>query len=203
MEDERRAQLRVALAFLLGALLIALPLYFFRRSRNAPIESATTAAEAGPSSDAGAADAAIADAATSTVNVTVGGARVLECHDQGSAKTAPADCDHPATIEAALASAIVASASCAHGEAGTIGYEVDLSFLRKRNPLEITAPHDERTLKSNRAAKACTVDVKRTLLAVIDPDGGVPHPAIVAAMATAPHAHGRYRLLVTATYAAP
>ena len=189
-------------AFLLGALLIAVPLFIWRHVRSpAPIEPAIVI-DAGSIRDAGLDDAAVADAAPpppTNANVTVGAVRILECHDEGAAKTAPADCDHPASIEAALANAITTSASCAHGEAGTIGYEVDVSFLRKRNPLEITAPHDERTLKNAKTAKTCALEVKKTMLLAIDPDGGVPRTV----MASAPHAHGRYRLIVTATYASP
>ncbi len=74
-----------------------------------------------------------------------------------------------------------------------------MSFLRKRNPLEITTPHDERTLKNAKTAHECAVDVKRAAMNAIDPDGGVPRTV----MASAPHQHGRYKLLVTATYAAP
>ncbi|MEO7113689.1 MAG: hypothetical protein ABI183_24840 [Polyangiaceae bacterium] len=198
--EEHRAQLRVAGAFLLGAALIAMPIYFWHRSKNPrAVEALTSDVDAGPIVDAGIVDAAVVDAGPPSETVVVGVPRVLECHDEGSKKTEPSDCDHPATIEAALAAAISSTAVCAKGETGTIAYELDVSFLRKRNPLEITAPHDERTVKNAKTARACAVDVKRAMLGAIDPDGGIPRNV----MASAPHAHGRYKLLVTATYAAP
>jgi hypothetical protein len=197
--EEHRAQLHVAGAFLLGAVLIAVPIFFFHRTKIAPPVEAIADADAGPILDAGIIDAAVVDAGPPSETVVVGAPRVLECHDEGSKKTEPSDCDHPATIEAALATAIASTAVCAKGETGTIAYEVDVSFLRKRNPLEITAPHDERTVKNAKTAKTCALDVKKAMLVAIDPDGGIPRTAMVAA----PHAHGRYKLLVTATYAAP
>ncbi len=199
LREDQRAQLRVVGAFLLGAILIAVPIYFFHRSKIAPAVQVVVDQDAGVITDAGVIDAAIVDAGPQTESVTVGAIRVLECHDEGSKKTEPSDCDHPATIEAALTSAITSAATCAKNENGTIAYEVDVSFLRKRNPLEITAPHDERTVKNAKTARTCSVEVKHAMLAAIAPDGGAPRTV----MASAPHAHGRYKLLVTATYAAP
>jgi hypothetical protein len=200
LREDQRAQLRVAGAFLLGAVLIAVPIYFWHRSSKPQrVETSTSDVGAGSIVDAGIVDAAVVDAGPPSETVVVGAARVLECHDEGSKKTEPSDCDHPATIEAALSTAISSTAVCAKGETGTIAYEVDVSFLRKRNPLEITAPHDERTVKNAKTAKTCALDVKKAMLVAIDPDGGIPRTV----MATAPHAHGRYKLLVTATYAAP
>jgi len=202
--EETRAQLRVVVGFVLGALLIGLPLYLWRRPRMVPADPVTTsAADGGASLDAGDSGMATDDGGSLPTNVTVGAARVLECHDQGSAKTSPAECDHPKAIEAALTTAIFQSGACAHGETGTIGYDVDVSFLRKRNPLEIAAPHDDRTIKSAKTAKACVLEVKKALLGAIDPDGGTSHPSLASVMATEAHAHGRYKLAITASYAAP
>ena len=131
--------------------------------------------------------------------VTVGPARILECHDSGSARTAPADCDHPAAVEAAFAGAIVRAGSCAHGETGTIGFEADVSFLRKHNPIELRAPHDERTLKSGETARDCAIAVKRAWIESLQLDGGTA----VGSLASAQHAHGRYKMIITASYVAP
>ncbi|MGH7280891.1 MAG: hypothetical protein ACRELY_05155, partial [Polyangiaceae bacterium] len=131
--------------------------------------------------------------------VTVGPARILECHDSGSARTAPADCDHPVAVEAAFANAITHTRSCAHGETGTIGFEADVSFLRKRNPIEVRAPHDERTLKSAETARDCAVAVKHAWIDSMQVDGGTA----VGALGSAAHAHGRYRMIITASYVAP
>jgi hypothetical protein len=197
--EEDRAQLRVVGGFLLGAILIAIPIFIFHRSKIAPPIEAATEQDAGVIVDAGVIDAAVADAGPPSESVVVGAARVLECHDEGSKKTEPSECDHPTTVEAALSEAISQTVNCAKGESGTIAYEVDVSFLRKRNPLEITAPHDARTIKNAKTARQCAIDVKRAAMTRIDPDGGVPRTV----MASAPHQHGRYELLVTATYAAP
>lgn len=199
MRDDQQAQLRVVGAFALGAVLIAVPIFIFHRTKVAPPIEAVADADAGPIVDAGIVDSAVVDAGPPSETVVVGPPRVLECHDEGSKKTEPADCDHPPTIEAALTSAIASSSVCAKGETGTIAYEVDVSFLRKRNPVEITAPHDERTVKNAKTARACAALVKKSMMTLVDPDGGIPRTV----MSSAPHAHGRYKLLVTATYAAP
>jgi hypothetical protein len=111
--EEDRAQLRVVSGFFLGAILIAIPIYFFHRSRVASPIPVVADVDAGSIVDAGALDAAIVDAGAPSESVVVGAARVLECHDEGSKKTEPSDCDHPTSVEAALANAISQTVSCA------------------------------------------------------------------------------------------
>ncbi len=199
LDEELRARLRVAGAFAGGALVIAIPLAIWHHA-HAPKNNVYSALIADAGTDAGtpAALVQVADAGPPPV-VTVGPARILECHDSGSARTAPADCDHPAAVEAAFANAITHAESCAHGEAGTIGFEADVSFLRKRNPIEVRAPHDERTLKSGQTARDCAIAVKHAWLESMQSDGGTA----AAALASAQHAHGRYLMIITASYAAP
>ena len=155
--EDVRAKLPTIGAFAGGALLVALPLFVWHRA-HAPAKSddeSVAIADAGVDAEATAAASstvAEAGAPAPSGNVVVGAMRVLECHDSGSAKTAPSDCDRPATIEAELGAAIERAGACTHGELGTIGYEADVSFLRKHNPIELTVPHDERTLKSAKTA---------------------------------------------------
>lgn len=200
--EETRARLRVVGAFLGGSLLVAVPLFLWNRAHAPHTVIVDTEPNDAGSGDGGAPTIASAPPvvdAGAAASVTVGPPRVLECHDSGSTRTSPADCDHPAAIETGLANAIVAGAACAKGEYGTIGFEADVSLLRKHNPVELRAPHDERTVKSAKVARDCAIEVKRVWLAAATADGGALAPSLFAG----PHAHERYRILVTASYAAP
>ena len=119
----------------------------------------------------------------------------MECHDTGSRRTRPEDCDHLAAVEKGLAAAITAGGPClptASG-GGTLVYVLDASFGRKHHPFELGIPKDGRSLKSSRgmaaAVSACSAAVKKGL------DG--------VTLEGVPHAHSRYKIAITATYAAP
>lgn len=204
---ERPARIQMAIATVLGIALVAIPLYLWRRPRSvneavgdsarpqASAEVANADAAAAPGGAAGAGAAAGVGAAAggqgsgaATPGVALSDARVVECHDAGSKKTAPADCDHLPAVEKTIAAAIVQSASCVPASAGggTIEYEADVSFLRKHNPIAITAPHDGRTVKGAHVAVACIKAIKAAL--------GPP------ALSNVPHTHGRYKITIVATY---
>ncbi len=173
-----------------GILLIAVPLYFWRRPR-AVVEGQETK-DAAPEVDAAAPPAAAPEAPDAAADAgppgaSVGPARILECHDSGAKRTAPVDCDHLPPLEAAIGNAILATASCVPKSSGggTVEYVIDVSFARKRTPFYVTAPREGRTLKNAHVAAACAVAVKR---------------ALSSAPLDLPHQHGRYKLAVSATY---
>ena len=192
---DRVARLQTIAAVVLGLALIAIPLYLWRRPRSEspPVTSALTASVA---LDAGALDASAVAAALPGPTVSLSDPKVMECHDMGSRRTRPEDCDHLAAVEKGLATAITASASCLPTSAGggTLVYEVDASFARKRHPIELLVPRDGRSLKNAHGAAAaaavsgCMATVKKGMDSV--------------ALDGVPHAHARYKVAITATYAA-
>ena len=114
---------------------------------------------------------------------------MIECHDPGAKKTAPKDCDHLPALERALAQAIADNVSCAAGSGGgSVLYDLDASFQRKKQPVMLTLPHEGRTLKNQKAISACAAGVKKSLASVV--------------LSDATHAHSRYRLEIVATYEA-
>jgi hypothetical protein len=146
---ESPARLQMIVALILGLVLVAIPLYLWRRPRADSIAVSTPppSAETEP-------------------KVTLSEPRVLQCQDAGPKKTSPEQCDHLPELEKAFAKAIEESATCLPKEAGggTVQYIADVSF--KRKTIGVTAPKDGRTLKNARAAGACATAVKGRLSAV-------------------------------------
>jgi hypothetical protein len=198
---DRVARLQTIAAVVLGLALIAIPLYLWRRPRSEspPVTSAVVGSAPGsPFGDAGLPDAA--GSASAEPSVQLSDAKVLECHDTGSKRTRPEDCDHLAAVEKGLATAIGASATCLGGTGpggvgGTLTYVVDASFLRKHHPLELSVPRDGRQIKGlhgaqvGQAVSGCASIVRKSMESV--------------ALDGVPHAHARYKVAITATYAAP
>jgi hypothetical protein len=199
---DRVARLQTIAAVILGLALIAIPLYLWRRPRSEspPVTSAVVGSAPGsPFGDGGAPDAQVGSGSAEPT-VSLSDAKVLECHDTGFKRTRPEDCDHLAAVEKGLATAISASATCLGGSApgavgGTLTYVVDASFLRKHHPIEVLVPRDGRQIKGLHGAQAgqavsgCAAAVKKGMDSV--------------ALDGVPHAHARYKVAITATYAAP
>jgi len=175
-------------ALLLGILLFAVPLYLWRRPRAVP---------APPRVDAAVADLGARDGAPVAVSgadagrpppVKLADARVLECHDRGSRRTAAADCDHIPAFEKAFADAIEAAHDCVPSDAGagSLEFVADLSFGRKRNPVTLQLPRDGRSFSSARIARDCVAAV-RSRLATLP-------------VASFTHAHSRYKVALVASY---
>ena len=175
------------LALLLGILLFAVPLYLWRRPRSAPPALRV---------DAGGPDAARDVSAPPPLPdvppappVKVADARVLECHDRGSKRTAPEQCDHVLAFEKAFGDAILAAHECVSLDAGagSIEYVADLSFARKRSPVTVTVPRDGRSFQNAKIAKDCAAGVRARLAAF--------------PVTPLPHEHSRYKIAVVASYA--
>jgi hypothetical protein len=178
----------MAAALLLGLTLVAVPLYLWRRPAAVSVRPAVDASAALDAQVDADASAPGADAST-TLAAQVAPPRVVDCHDPGSKRTAPVDCDHLPPIEALVANAILATTSCvpASPSGATIEYVVDVSFARKRTPFMVKAPKDGRTIKSGSIATSCATALKRAL--------GIPPMEM-------PHQHARYKISFTATYPA-
>jgi len=178
---DRPARLQMIVALILGLVLVAIPLYLWRRPRAESI-----------SVSAGGADAsalpAVTAAPTSSVDekLVVGEPKILSCHDPGPKKTPPEQCDHVTELEKAFAKAIEDTTSCVPREAGggTIIYVADVTFRKKT--VTVSTPKEGRTLKSSKVAGACEKAVKSKLT-------GLPFESIK-------HEHARYRVSITATY---
>jgi hypothetical protein len=178
---DRPARLQMIVALILGLVLVAIPLYLWRRPR-ADAVAVSGASDGGtePSTAAPAAPAA------SEEKPTVTDVRNLLCQDPGPKKTAPEQCDHVVDVEKAFAKAIEESAGCMPKEAGggTVIYVAEVSF--KRKVLNVATPKEGRTIKNLKAIGACQAAVKSRLQALpLDP---------------ITHAHARYKISVTATY---
>jgi hypothetical protein len=195
--SDRTARLQLFGAMLLGLLLVAAGLYLWRRPRTgaadaSPAEASSVVEVASvqvSAPDSGIAAAVAQVSTTASLNgLSLSDARVVSCHDKGTKKTAPSECDHVGPVEQALAKAIEQSASCVPASAGggTIEYIADVSFARKRNPVSIALPKDGRSLKSPKALTACKSAVSRSIRELgLD---GVAHD------------HQRYKIAITATY---
>ncbi len=173
----------------LGAVLVAVPVYLWCRPRSTaetvervPVvpDAATTADETSLTSPPPAVDAGL------PIGVTLGDARVVECHD---ATRVPVDqCDRLPELAAALSQIVRTAGGClpASTGGGTITYVADVTFSRRRAPMTLSMPRDGRTIKSSKAVAACAAVVRKNL-------SGVSLDGI-------PHEHAHYRISIPATY---
>lgn len=177
------ARLQMIVALILGLVLVAIPLYLWRRPRAESIAVSRAASDGGAMSTA----VQTPPSATETeAKITLSDARVLSCQDAGTKKTSPEQCDHLPEFEKAFAKAIEELGSCLPKEAGggTVQYIADVSF--KKKSVGVTAPKDGRTMKNAKAAGACATAVKGRLSAV--------------ALDSLTHQHARYKISIVATY---
>ncbi len=184
---DRPARLQMLVALVLGLVLVAIPLYLWRRPRvDSPILSAQADAEAAPLAANVDPDAGAGDDGGGPVGLSE--LRVLECHDPGSRHTPAEQCDRLVDFEKLFVKAIQDGASCAAGGGGgALPYVADVSFGRKKQPIYLASSKDGRTLKSAKAAAACVAVVKKGLGA--------------ANLEGMKHEHSRYKITITATYA--
>jgi hypothetical protein len=186
------AKLQLAGAFLVGILLLTVPLYLWRRPRAVQKPAQATAGAVDPPRDAGAAASAVPapvpEAAPPPLPVRLAEPRILECHDPGATHTPPEQCDHIPAFEKAFADAIEASHDCVPGEAGmgSIEYVADLSFGRKNNPILVQLPQNGRSYKNSRIVATCAAGVRNRLTTL--PLGALAH------------GHTRYKVALIASY---
>lgn len=224
--DARPARIQMVVALVLGLALVAVPLYLWRRPLGAHAEGDSSGPAASVSATGSAApgdlgailpgngpsniSGANALVGPTSAAITLSESRVLECHDPGPNKTPAEQCDHLAAIEQAFAKAVTDAAGCVPASAGggSMVFIADVSFGRKKNPIFVTLPRDGRNLgaanggvrnarasrdaSSAKVVAACTAAVKHALLASV----GEP-------LASAPHAHTRYKIAITASYPTP
>src|SRR4051794_30394113 len=102
---ERPARVQMIVALLLGLVLVAIPLYLWRRPR----AESSVAAEADAGSALAAAQAFDAGPPTDAAppsGITLTAPSIVECHDPGPKKTPVEQCDHLVPFEQSFAKAI-------------------------------------------------------------------------------------------------
>jgi hypothetical protein len=185
---ERPARWQTIAAVALGVVLVAVPLYLWRRPRS--VAEPVVRDDAAEVAVADVPDAATPDDEAGARALALGDPRILECKDPGSAKTPPERCDHLGPFEKGFAQAIVEAHDCvpAAPSGATITYVADVAFTHRKAPVTVSAPKDGRSVRNYKVVEACVATVRRGLSAV-------PIDGLV-------HAHARYRIAVTATYPA-
>jgi hypothetical protein len=182
------ARLQMLAVVTLGVLLVAVPLYLWRRPRAVTEASAT---------DAGALDADEPDASYALTEEVDSGLdaglrlsdpRVLECRDSASKKTPSEQCDALAQFAKGFGDAILAAKDCIPESAGpgSITYVADVSFSKHHSPVTVSLPRDGRSYKGMKVIGGCAAAV-RSAVSAISLEGMT-------------HAHTRYKLAIIATY---
>jgi hypothetical protein len=180
--------LPILAAVFLCALLVAVPLYLWRRPRAVPDVSVA---------DASAPEDAVVDAALpppsaaeagSSGGIKLSDPRILECRD--AKKTPTEQCDTLPQIAKSLADSIVGAKDCVPAAAGpgSITYVAEVSFSKHHPPLTVSLPKDGRSYKGMKAIGGCAASVRAAMSAL--------------SLEGMEHAHARYKIAIVATYPA-
>lgn len=180
---ERPVRLQIIIALVAGLILVAVPLYLWRRPRPEPIPSADAAvADAGaPMFDGGSPIVAFDAGVT---GVTLSSFTTIKCENPGPGKTPPERCDHVTFFEDSLARAIRDNAACAPSAKAsqTVSFVMQTDFRAKK----LTLFAGKSSSVKRASAQQLLRCVKRAMPA---PDWG-----------TIPHQYVRYKVNVVATY---
>jgi len=175
---------QIIIALVAGMILVAVPLYLWRRPKPESIPSADAAVVA----DAGVSDAALAppvfaiDAGPPPVSLSP--FSTIRCQNPGPGKTAPERCDHVTFFEDGLARAIRENTACAPtGKSPvTVSFVFEFDFKTKKTNLFAGKSSSVKKEKSKELIRC----VKRAM----------PKPD----WPTIPHQYVRYKINVSATY---
>jgi hypothetical protein len=175
-------KLQLIIALVAGLILVAVPLYLWRRPRPESIPSADAAVvDAGaplPVSTVVAFDAGV-------VGVSLSPFTTIRCENPGPGKTPPERCDHVTTLEDALARAIRENVSCAPASKSEykVSYVMETDFRRKR--LQLFAGKSS-SIKRDKAKELLRC-IRNKVLPSVD-------------YGALPHQYARYKVNVVATY---
>ncbi|EYF02249.1 hypothetical protein [Chondromyces apiculatus] len=177
---DRPVRLQIIIALVAGLILVAVPLYLWRRPRPESIPSADAATSASGSVSA----LPLTLPQPAPPAVTLSPFTNIRCENPGPGKTPPERCDHVTFFEDALARAIRENVSCAPtGKAPvTVSFVLETDFRRKR--LNLYSGKSS-TLKRAKAKEL----IKCIDRAMPKPDWG-----------TIPHQYVKYKVNVIATY---
>jgi hypothetical protein len=175
------------IALVAGLVLVAVPLYLWRRPE--PGETvdpgAKTGADAGlPLIDGAVPYVPLVDAAALTPKVKLEPYKTIRCQDPGPGKTPPERCDHIGFFEDALARAIRENVLCAptSKKGVKVSFVMEMDFRRKR----LKIYHGKSSSVSKGKTKELFRCVKR---AMPTPEWG-----------SIPHQHSKYVVNVVASY---
>jgi hypothetical protein len=179
-------RLQIIIALVAGLILVAVPLYLWRRPRPESIPTADAAvADAGaPSGDAGARPFFVAGDSAKAGGVTLSPFTTIRCQNPGPGKTPPERCDHVTFFEDGLARAIRENAACSPQAKVpvTVSFVLEMDFKRKRTNLF--------------AGKSTTIKRERTKELLRCIKRAMPTPD----WSQIPHQYSKYKINVLATY---
>lgn len=180
---ERPVRVQVIIGLVAGLILVAVPLYLWRRPQPGSIPLADAAVAETKLVDAGpVAPVAIVDAGPPPIKLSP--FTTIRCQNPGPGRTPPERCDHVTFFEDALATAIRESSACAPtGKNGAdVSYVMEIDFRRKKMHL---FAGKSTTVKRAESKKILSC-VQR---AMPTPDWG-----------TIPHQYVKYKVNVIASY---
>lgn len=178
-------RVQIIIALVAGMILVAVPLYLWRRPKPESIPSADAAVAA----DAGSPDGAIALPPVFAIDagpppVSLSAFTTIRCQNPGPGKTAPERCDHVTFFEDGLARAIRENTACAP----TGKSQLVVSFVYE---------FDFKTRKTNLfSGKSSSVKKEKLKELLRCVKRALPKPD----WPTIPHQYVRYKFNVTATY---
>jgi hypothetical protein len=131
---------QLGIALVAGLVLVAVPLYLWRRPKAAstdPVDagSASAVVSAAPPPDTtGTLVAAALDGGVKTEQVTLGRVWIDSCQRAGPGRTPPEQCDRQPYFEEALVKAVLENTACAPKlqKGGTISYAMKVDYRRKQ-----------------------------------------------------------------------
>jgi len=175
------------LGLVVGLVLVAVPLYLWRRPEQASpgsMPSATPATPLPSPSSSAVPYVPAQDPAITEPKVKLEPFRTLRCSDPGPGKTPPERCDHITFFEDALSRAVKENVSCAPPTktGSQVSFVLDLDFRKKLRKLNRG--------KSTSLSK----DQSKELFACIEK--ALPTPD----WDSVPHQHARYVVSLTANY---
>lgn len=188
---ERATRIQLTVMLVLGVLLVAIPLYLWRRphgeAKDADAGVALAADGGAPAAAAGNTVGPDGGAPAAASPITLTEARIASCQDKGKKKTAE-ECDRLPLLEQALSKAVQEHGSCMAellpGE--SVQFTSDVNFPRKKVGLTARKAGGTGNGRLPKTAKHCTEEIRRAFTAV--------------SIAEMPHAHSRYRVVVLATF---
>ena len=179
-------RVQMILGLVVGLVLVAVPLYLWRRpehaGKTAPAGSADSAFTTLP--DGAVPYVPLIDAGGSQPKVKLEPFKTVRCSDPGPGKTPPERCDHITFFEDALARAVKENVLCAPSSktGATVSYVLDLDFRKKQRKLN----RGKSTTTSKEHAKELFACIEKAL----------PTPD----WDSIPHQHARYIVNLTASY---